>query len=404
MKILTINCIDQLYSTGKLIRSIEQYTRDKGCEYYHCYEEGEKRFDGGSYRIAGRFEHRINLLEARIIGLQYGVGTLPTIRLCKRIKKYKPDIVHIHCPNARSVNLYLLLDFLKKMRFKTIITNHAEYFYTGSCAHAFDCTGYQYGCVKCKDYKRLTGSLFFNRTAYEWRRMKEAMEGFEDLTMVAVSPWAEARIKSSVIAKDKHTLTIQNGIDTDNIFFYQPNRSLQDKYKNQKVLLHVTSDFSDDPQNSKGGYFMLQLAQSLTNVRILVIGPYRLKNNMIPTNIEFVGVVKNQSLLAQYYSLADLLIMTSKRETYGLTCAESLSCGTPVVGFENGGSETIALKDFSEFVKFADIYNLEQVIRKWIGKKAEEQDRIESAAKEAYSDKRMALEYYKLYKLVLVRQ
>ena len=39
-----------------------------------------------------------------------------------------------------------------------------------------------------------------------------------------------------------------------------------------------------------------------------------------------------------------LTVLTSKRETYGMACAESLACGTPVVAFLAGGTESIALE------------------------------------------------------------
>ena len=41
--------------------------------------------------------------------------------------------------------------------------------------------------------------------------------------------------------------------------------------------------------------------------------------------------------LAEYYSLVDVTVITSFHETFSMVVAESLSCGTPIVGFKAGG-------------------------------------------------------------------
>ena len=42
--------------------------------------------------------------------------------------------------------------------------------------------------------------------------------------------------------------------------------------------------------------------------------------------------------------------------------AESLCCGTPIVGFQAGGPELIAIKEYSDFVEYGDVYNLYKLI------------------------------------------
>lgn len=41
-----------------------------------------------------------------------------------------------------------------------------------------------------------------------------------------------------------------------------------------------------------------------------------------------------------------------------MVTAESLCCGTPVVGFKAGAPEQIAIKEFSEFVEYGDLNSL----------------------------------------------
>ena len=401
MRVLTVNCYFPMYSTGKLIKSLEDELSQRGIEFFHCYEAGEKYSGNNAFRLSGWLEYRVYYYLARISGNRYGTGLFSTKRLLNQIKKWKPDVVHIHCPNASSVNLYRLLDYLKKNDISTVITHHAEFFYTGNCPHAYECKGYLEGCQKCEDFHRATESFFFNRTAWAWKKMREVMDGAK-FTSVCVSKWQVDRCENSVICGELETYQIGNGIDTKNTFFYKENKELGNKYRpnNEKIILHVTANFTDDENSNKGGKEILKLAklyENDKNVKLIVIGPYHLsQDNMDYKNITFLGEVKNQDVLSQFYSLADVTVLTSKRETFGLVCAESLCCGTPVVGYQCGGTETIAIKKYSDFVPWGDIEKLYdsvcEILKRNMSKKT-----ISYEAKEKYSMKEMARQYKKIY-------
>ena len=104
-------------------------------------------------------------------------------------------------------------------------------------------------------------------------------------------------------------------------------------------------------------------------------------------------------LLAEYYAAADLTVVVSKRETFGMSVAESLCCGTPVVGFASGGSESIALPQFSEFVPFGDVQQLkDSIYEKWLTYKTDENSaKIAQMAADFYKSERMAKEYFSVY-------
>jgi D-inositol-3-phosphate glycosyltransferase len=56
--------------------------------------------------------------------------------------------------------------------------------------------------------------------------------------------------------------------------------------------------------------------------------------------VQFVGGVE-QPRLATYYRAADVTVMPSTYESFGLVAVESLACGTPVVASRVGGLATI---------------------------------------------------------------
>ena len=404
MKVLTVNSTYKEFSTGKIINDIETELSPLGYSFVHCYEFGDKHDDNNAYRLSGKIEFRVYYKMARFIGLQYGMMGFSNLRLLYRIWKEKPDIVHIHCPNALSINLYKLLNYLKKRKIRTIITNHAEFFYTGNCAHANECTGYLTGCKKCEIFKEAGKSLLFNRTAEAWLKMKRAFADYKYLRMVAVSPWAEERLSGSTICKHLPHCTILNGIDTEKVFYPRDPEegNCYKQRQEQKILLHVTSRFTDDESDPKGGIYLLKLAQYFKEMhldyKILVVGPCCLKKNYdYLENISFLGYLNDQVQLAGLYSMADLTIVTSKRETFGLSCVESMCCGTPVVGFMSGGTESIALREYSEFVEFGDVESLKSVVVDWSDKKPDVTSEIARTAARLYSKKTMAENYRKLY-------
>jgi len=56
--------------------------------------------------------------------------------------------------------------------------------------------------------------------------------------------------------------------------------------------------------------------------------------------VQFIGAVE-QPRLAEYYRAADVTVMPSTYESFGLVAVESMACGTPVVASRVGGLATI---------------------------------------------------------------
>ena len=49
-----------------------------------------------------------------------------------------------------------------------------------------------------------------------------------------------------------------------------------------------------------------------------------------------------------------------------MICAESLCCGTPVIGFRAGAPERIALKEYSDFVQYGDLNSLKEKVMEYL--------------------------------------
>ena len=58
------------------------------------------------------------------------------------------------------------------------------------------------------------------------------------------------------------------------------------------------------------------------------------------TNVTFTGYLQGEDL-AEAYASSDLMVFPSATETFGNVVLESLACGTPVIGANNGGVKNI---------------------------------------------------------------
>lgn len=355
MKVLQVNNVYGEKSTGKLTRAIHLGLQEQGMESVVVFGRGPGLEEPGVVRLCPDWYGKANSLLSRITGLPYGGCHLSTLRLKRIIRREKPDVVHLQCINGNFVNIYALIRWLKKHRIPTACSLHAEFMYTANCGHAFECDRWKQGCGHCADRKKTVKSLFFDRTARSFEKMRRSFAGFQDCVMVPVSPWTEERAKQSPITKDFRFRTVLNGVDTS-VFRFLPGE------KNPRQVLHVTAQFSLTPGHNKGGAFLVALAQRMPHLTFLVAGPHD-PGIRVPDNVVLLGTVTDQKTLADHYCRSTLTLVLSQRETFSMPCAESLCCGTAVVGFEAGAPEQIALPGFSSFVPYGDVDALEAAVK-----------------------------------------
>jgi putative colanic acid biosynthesis glycosyltransferase len=400
MRLLQINCWYDKGSTGKIVQSIQKYAIKHGHEVYVAYGMGKKSKSPYAFRVTSWIVRKVQSFCTRITGYPYGDCLWGTFNIIRFIKKINPDIVHIQCINGYMVNIYKVLEFLKINDIPTVITNHAEFMYTGGCVHAVECTQWKSGCHHCnKIGKEHPKSYFFDRTEKEWKLMRAAYKGFKYLYICNVSDWLSDRARQSPFYEHFNVKTVMNGLDT-NIFHYQ----MSDKYKlknqycqdGKKIVIHVTPSF-DNP--IKGGKHVVKMAKKFPDVDFLVVGDVQ-KKCQYPENLKLIGHVENQNLLAAFYALGDVCLLTSLRETFSMVTAESLACGTPVVGFKAGGPETIALPAYSSFVEQGDDEKLGKQLYNMLSKKYDKRQ-ISMEAVKTYSDQIMCRNYFQIYEELL---
>lgn len=402
MKILQINIVYKKGSTGRIVYDIHQYLLNKDEKSIVCYGRGKNQKEQYVYKAAPEIIMKMQSFRSRITGYIYSGCIISTNNIIKIIKKEKPDVVHLHCINGYIVNIYKLLNFLKTNKINTVLTLHAEFMFTAGCSYSYDCNQWITGCCAetnvCPQFNKLRPkSWFFNRCKNEWEMMYNSFKDFSNLIICPVSDWLKYRAIESPFMSDKNVITVTNGIDTS-VFKYNNDNNLKEKHnlKDEKIILHVTSNFLAE---IKGGKYVLELAKRLLNknYKIIIIG-YNGDGNNLTDNIIVISHINDIKQLSYYYSIANVSLITSKKETFSMICAESLCCGTPVVGFLSGAPETISIKEYSEFVEYGNIDELEHIVTKWCDYNNTPKELISETAINVYSKELMNKKYYDLYK------
>ena len=406
MRILLVNVLASAGSTGKITTDIHHTLLSKGYESLVCYGAGaDVPEEKGYYRVCSNRERHISTLLQRAHGVAYGYYALKgTKRLIKKIQGYKPDVVHLQCINGCIVDIYKLLRFLGVNSIKTVVTLHAEFMYTGMCGHAYDCMKFTEpnGCHHCPLYKKELHSIFDN-THLSWKKMKDAFSSFnpENLILTSVSPWVKSRASMSPIVKGFRNEVVLNGLEQDVFKIVPLSEKVSHAFsQDKKLILFVGAKFNTDKDNVKGGWHFVELAKRMPQHQFCIVASTYSDIENLPSNIIFWGRTNGQKELAELYNRADVTVLTSRRETFSMVTAESLCCGTPVVGFKAGGPESIAIPEYSTFVEHGNIDALQTAVEDYLDSDFDP-ERISHDAHQVYSKERMTDSFIRVYKQLL---
>lgn len=366
---LQINCVYKYGSTGKIIQDIHTSLLEKGFESRVIYGR-IKRTNEKPDRIKGEYIYKnsteiegvLHSILSKMFGVDFGFSYFATRKAIKIIKKEKPDVVQLHCLNGHFVNVYRLVDYLKKNKIKTAVTLHCEHMHTAGCDHAYECEKWKTECHSCPRIRGKISHYFRDDAKHCYNLMKDAFDGFKEATVVGVSKWISDRSSMSPIFKDAQFTYIHNGIDT-NVFYRRDTAELRKKLgipEGKKIVLNVTSNFHSP---IKGGKYFLELVEKLPDYCFIIVGNN--ENTSLPENVISISHTNNQAELAEYYSMADCFVTTSLRETLPTVCLEAAACGCNVVGFNVSGVPETIPEGMGEAVTPFNIDEMVEAVKKW---------------------------------------
>ena len=121
MKILIVNCVYAIGSTGKLVKDIANGLYESGIEVVVAYGRGDKISSPWKVvKLASERIMKIQSLLSKLSGYSYGCSPISTHNLFRLIEKEQPDIVNLHCINANTVNMAATIEYLKDRHIKLL--------------------------------------------------------------------------------------------------------------------------------------------------------------------------------------------------------------------------------------------------------------------------------------------
>ena len=351
MKIVHINTVDY-GSSNLLINNISMY--DNSIEHVLYVPVITNKLKDRNIKVKSYSYKLLQLIYYGIFCItenNYGLCFLSTIKLINRLKKEYPDIIHIHSLNCQGANFKMLMNYLNKNKIGIVITHHTEFLYTTGCTHSYECEKLFEFCHKCpksKFYSKF--KLDLNKRV--WKNMINLYSN-TNIYNVAVSKWQHSRIIRSPLLKNNYNLLIQNGINISN---YKVDTNIIDSNK-KSFILYVTSVFDSKDFDYKGSGFLSHIARNCKDINFIVISSVYINKEEID-NVQYISDINDISTMAYYYNNAKITLQLSKRETFGLTSAESLCCGTKIVGFKNGAIESFFREEYGLLYDFGHVNDL----------------------------------------------
>ena len=254
-----------------------------------------------------------------------------TKRFINCVEKQNIELIHIHNLHGHYINYPLLFEWIKNNNIPTIITLHDCWLLTGHCAtyHHNGCSVPSQCeiCTKHNDeYPNSWLPVSITKNRYKNIILKkENIFSLDNVHFVTVSEWLKNEVLKSGLTE--RISVIPNGVDTT-LFNPTNIKKSNDKFK----ILFITNNW----ESWKRLDTVLNFAKTLHNDEtITLVG--NVYGKKLPNNILHIKNISNQEELVNLYRSHDLFISPSDAETFGMTTAEAMACGLPVIVNNSAG-------------------------------------------------------------------
>ena len=321
-----------------------------------------------------------------------------TWRLIRDIDYIQPDIIQLHNIHGYYLNYPLLFEYLSSLDVPVVWTLHDAWAMTGHCAFPAlaECNQWKDECVNCpltrKEYPRCYGSA---RTRENFQEKKYWFNTVPNLHIVTVSRYLEGQVRQSFL-KDIDTRCIYNGVDIDVFHPYNYQFSRARHYQ----VLGVASVW----EKRKGLDAFRQLRMKLPeNYDIKLVGLTGQQARRLPDGITAVSRTDSIQELVELYANADVFVNPSQAESFGMTTAEALACGTPAIVYNTTACPELVDDHTGGVVPLDDVQALTDAVQQWCEKsrKGDTRRLCRERAVSLFSRQERYQEYYNLYDSLL---
>jgi len=357
-KILQISVDGNTGSTGRIAESIGRLAIARGWESYIAHGRLSGPSESITIKIGSAIDVYMHGFQTRLFD-RHGLGSKhATIKLVNQIKEIKPDVIHLHNLHGYYINIEVLFNFLSETSIAVVWTFHDCWAFTGHCAH-FDfvgCEKWKTACHHCPQKKEYPASLIIDRSRLNYHLKKSLFNSVKNMTIVSVSKWLDTKVKESFLGSVNRTV-IYNGIDIE---LFKPDENIKQikrelNIENKFILLGVAKPWS----KNKGLEDFIEISKKITDDMIIIlVGLNQKQIKTLPKNIIGLQKTKSQKELKEIYNSADIFLNLSLEETFGLTTAEALACGVPVIVYNSTACPEIIDENTGIMVKRKNIEDI----------------------------------------------
>lgn len=391
MKVLIISStVSQSISVGKIATELNSYLIHHGNKTCLLYLDGKASSEYESLQSSFRFKVYYQLSSRSQYRYRTQISVIRKIK--KKILNFFPDIIQLIQPSARFIDNQGLFEFLGKTKIPCIYTMIDENPYLGDCDNAFDCHLFKRGCHFCNGENYNIHNAYYKGrwSALGCRNIaKQKMNGYKSIDNICfVAPqWVIERAQESFLLRDRKFYAVDEYVNNKEVFF--PRKTPNSKWEKlginiSKILILNIANYTN---KRKGVAYFVDLANKMINderYQFINVG-FDGNSELLPKNYIGVPFVTNQEELAQFYTLADLSMITSLSDTMPNTCLEALSCGTPVCGFNITGIPYVAEYPLGQFVEPRNVDQLAEVVLHTRKKTTDIQEKCREYAIKRYS-------------------
>ena len=336
MKVLQINSVCGVGSTGRIVADIHKSLKEKEYESYIAYGRGEAKNCDSAIRIGSDSDVYAHVALTRIFD-KHGFGSKrATLKFLKIVEKLDPDLIHLHNIHGYYINIEDLFNFLKAFDKPVVWTLHDCWAFTGHCSY-FDyigCEKWKTGCFNCPQKNRYPKSYILDNSKKNYEMKKMIFTGLKKMVIVTPSQWLANLVKQSFL-KEYPIEVIPNGIDTNVFKPTQGNFRKKYNLEGKFIILGVANVWEE----RKGLKYFIELSKILYNDDVIIlVGLNKKQLKEMPYNIIGIERTNNVEELVEIYSSADVFVNPTLEDNFPTVNLEALSCGTPVITFNTGGS------------------------------------------------------------------
>ena len=303
------------------------------------------------------------------------------------------DLVHFHQVH----NCHFSLDDFYDMAMTkpTIISLHDPWFATGRCVHPKECNKWKNGCKKCPNLDTFF-DLPEDNCAELWK-IKERIAD-TDIDLVVHSKFMYDLVKESPYLSKLRVHLIPFGVDVSK-FTYDLTK--EEAKKKLNIFPKDIVIFLRENKAFKGTEYALEALKKLDveqNITILTCSETdQLIGLEDKFNVVKLGII-DEDKVRECYNAADLFLMPSPAESFGMMAVEAMASGVPTFVFDNTAlPSTTGAPDYGILVKNLDSTDLCEKIKYYIEHPKELIKRGEISRK-FVSDNYSPDEYYKKIK------